>query len=326
MTERSAWRRDDMDNTFYDIICDAAGNGAVKRDALLKRYTTFRIGGPADILVSVSSQEALLRVMTEITGRSVPYCIIGRGSNLVFDDAGFRGVVVRICESQGDEALKIVSSDAGSAVIYGFAGCTLSAASTFAMENELSGLEFASGIPGSIGGGVVMNAGAYGGELSQCVIKSTYLKLDGDVPEVGTLEGEEQGFAYRDSAYQRNGLIVTGAYFKLKKGTDRETIASKMRELNGRRREKQPLELPSAGSAFKRPKNDFAGRLIEASGLRGFRIGGAQVSEKHCGFIVNRGGATAEDVRALVKAVRERVFDNTGVVLEPEIKFVKERN
>ena len=171
----------------------------------------------------------------------------------------------------------------------------------------------------------MMNAGAYGGELSQCVIKSCYISAGSGAPEEGVLEGEAQRFGYRDSAYQKNGAIVTGAYFRLLKGRTRDEIASKMRELTARRRDKQPLEFPSAGSAFKRPAGDFAGRLIEASGLKGFRIGGAQVSEKHCGFIINRGGATAADVRAVIDAVREKVFADSGVMLEPEIKFAKER-
>ncbi|MBO4326968.1 MAG: UDP-N-acetylmuramate dehydrogenase [Clostridia bacterium] len=311
--------------TLYEDLCAAAGREKVKRDALLKRYTTFRIGGPADILVNVSDTASLVRVMTVLLEHDAPYFMIGRGSNLVFADGGFRGTVVRSCEGTGSEGFRIVSDNEEEAVVYGFAGSTLSSLSSYACDNELTGLEFASGIPGSIGGGVLMNAGAYGGELSQCVIKSTYLDLSGDRPLEGQLEGEAQKFGYRDSAYQHNGFIVTGAFFRLGKGRAREEIASKMRELNARRRDKQPLEFPSAGSAFKRPPGDFAGRLIEASGLKGFRIGGAQVSEKHCGFIVNRGGATAEDVKAVINAVRERVFADSGVMLEPEIKFAKER-
>lgn len=310
---------------MYEKLCAAAGSGKVKKDALLKRYTTFRIGGPADYLVNVSDADCLKRVMAVLLEEGAPYYVIGRGSNLVFDDAGFRGTVVRLCDGAGSEGFRITEEDKESAVVYAFGGSLLSALAAYACENEFSGLEFASGIPGSVGGGVLMNAGAYGGELAQCVIKSCYISVSSGIPEEGVLEGEAQRFGYRDSAYQKNGAIVTGAYFRLLKGMSRDEIASKMRELNARRRDKQPLEFPSAGSAFKRPAGDFAGRLIEASGLKGFRIGGAQVSEKHCGFIINRGGATAADVRAVIDAVREKVFADSGVMLEPEIKFAKER-
>ena len=247
---------------------------------------------------------------------------MGRGSNLVFDDAGFRGVVLRLCDS--DECLRIVEEDNDSALVYAFAGAALTRLAIFAFEHGLSGLEFASGIPGSVGGGVVMDAGAYGGQLADCVVRSEYVRRVPDY-EAGAFDGAAQQFGYRTSVYQSGEYIVTGAYFRLRKGREKADIGAEMRELNGRRREKQPLEYPSAGSAFKRPAGDYAGRLIEASGLRGYRIGGAQVSEKHCGFIVNRGGATAADVRALVDAVREKVYADSGVLLEPEIKFVGER-
>ena len=307
---------------MYKRLCAVAGEGNVTRHAGLDRLTTFRIGGEADYLVNAGSAEVLGGVLRLCAAEQVPLYVMGRGSNLVFDDAGFRGVVLRLCDS--DECFRIVEEDAESALVYAFAGAALTRLAVFALEHGLTGLEFASGIPGSVGGGVVMNAGAYGGELVNCVVRSEYVRR---VPEyeAGAFEGEAQRFGYRTSVYQSGEYIVTGAYFRLRKGRDRAEISAEMRELNGRRRDKQPLEYPSAGSAFKRPQGDYAGRLIEASGLRGFRIGGAQVSEKHCGFIVNRGGATAADVRALVKAVRERVYADSGVLLEPEIKFVGER-
>ncbi|MBQ2306495.1 MAG: UDP-N-acetylmuramate dehydrogenase [Clostridia bacterium] len=307
---------------MYKRLCAVAGEDNVTRRAKLDRLTTFRIGGEADHLVNVSSAEALGGILRLCRDEQVPVYVMGRGSNLVFDDAGFRGVVLRLCDS--DECFRIVEEDNDSALVYAFAGAALTRLAIFAFEHGLSGLEFASGIPGSVGGGVVMDAGAYGGQLADCVVRSEYVRRVPDY-EAGAFDGAAQQFGYRTSVYQSGEYIVTGAYFRLRKGREKADIGAEMRELNGRRREKQPLEYPSAGSAFNRPAGDYAGRLIEASGLRGYRIGGAQVSEKQCGFIVNRGGATAADVRALVNAVREKVYADSGVLLEPEIKFVGER-
>ena len=307
---------------MYKRLCAVAGEDNVTRRAKLDRLTTFRIGGEADHLVNVSSAEALGGILRLCRDEQVPVYVMGRGSNLVFDDAGFRGVVLRLCDS--DECLRIVEEDNDSALVYAFAGAALTRLAIFAFEHGLSGLEFASGIPCSVGGGVVMDAGAYGGQLADCVVRSEYVRRVPDY-EAGAFDGAAQQFGYRTSVYQSGEYIVTGAYFRLRKGREKADIGAEMSELNGRRREKQPLEYPSAGSAFKRPAGDYAGRLIEASGLRGYRIGGAQGSEKHCGFIVNRGGATAADVRALVDAVREKVYADSGVLLEPEIKFVGER-
>ncbi len=325
---------DNVDNTeLYKKLAEACGASNVKKNAPLSRCTTFKVGGPADLLVNAGNAETLKAALETAAGAGAPFYVIGRGSNLVFDDAGFKGVVIRLCdgEKRGAAGPELIEEDEEGALVYAYGGTALSAVASFACDRGLTGLEFASGIPGTVGGGVLMNAGAYGGELCQCVVKSNYIEIvkdevngTGTVRE-GALEGEAQGFSYRHSAYQDNGFIVTGAYFRLKKGRSKMDITAEMRELNRRRREKQPLELPSAGSAFKRPPGDFAGRLIEASGLKGFAVGGAQVSEKHAGFIVNRGGATAADIRALVDAVRERVFADSGVMLEPEIRFVGER-
>ncbi len=364
---------DDNFSSIYKYLTEICGAVNVKRNAPLSRYTTFKVGGPADILVCAADARALRSVLEATADAGVPVYIMGRGSNLVFDDAGFRGIVVRLCEpgrrktsalaegsmtegslTPAEGSLKpahrssthgsplqtggesstgpvITDENSENATVYAYAGVMLSSLSAFACEHGLTGLEFASGIPGTVGGGVLMNAGAYGGELSQCVIKSTYLEIvrdgSGNAAKVreGVLEGDRQQFSYRHSAYQDNGFTVTGAYFLLKKGRSREEIAADMQELNRRRREKQPLELPSAGSAFKRPQGDFAGRLIEASGLKGYTVGGAQVSEKHAGFVVNRGGATAKDIRDVIDGVRARVFADSGVMLEPEIRFVGER-
>ena len=251
---------------MYEKLCAAAGSGKVKKDALLKRYTTFRIGGPADQLVNVSDADSLKRVMAVLLEERAPYYVIGRGSNLVFDDAGFRGTVVRLCDGAGTEGFRIIEEDDESAVVYAFGGSLLSALSSYACENELSGLEFASGIPGSVGGGVMMNAGAYGGELSQCVIKSCYISAGSGAPEEGVLEGEAQRFGYRDSAYQKNGAIVTGAYFRLLKGRTRDEIASKMRELNARRRDNSRLSFRARAARLNAPPAILRGGLLRLRG------------------------------------------------------------
>lgn len=312
-------------NELLSKLAASCGSDKVKRNVPLSRLTTFRTGGRADIVVSVTCPEEIRRAIAAVREAKIPYYVLGRGSNVVFCDEGFRGAVIRICEpgyGEGRDGFSVVSDSDEDAVVYACAGSKLSALAAFACSLGLTGLEFASGIPGSVGGGILMNAGAYGGELKDCAVKSEY--IDPESGAEGALEGEAQGFGYRESAYQKNGFIVTGAYFKLAKGKTKTEISSKMRELNARRRDKQPLDFPSAGSAFKRPAGDFAGRLIEASGLKGFSVGGAGVSEKHCGFIINRGGATSSDVIGVVRAVREKVFADSGVLLEPEIRFVGE--
>ncbi len=329
---------------MFGRLCAVAGAENVLKDAEMERFTTFRVGGRADYVVNVYSPAVLAPLLRLCESENVRVALMGRGSNLVFDDDGFRGVIIRFCDASGGirilsgdglpaggESLSgdgITTGDGDHVVIYSFAGVQLSRLASCALELGLSGLEFASGIPGSVGGGVVMNAGAYGGQLSDVVVRSDYVKLDRgpgtglNAYETGSFEGGAQDFGYRHSVYLGGGYAVTGAYFRLLRTGDRDAIGAKMRELNARRREKQPLEYPSAGSAFKRPDGDFAGRLIEAAGLRGLSVGGAQVSEKHCGFIVNRGGATAEDIKTLVGIVRERVYADSGVMLEPEIRFV----
>ncbi len=290
----------------------------------LRKHTTFRIGGPADYMVFPESEAEISSVVSLCKEQHIPFMVIGNGSNLLFDDKGFRGCIIQLADRfAGIE----VEADCR-CTFYAKAGTSLAKAANYAYEHMLTGLEFASGIPGSVGGGVLMNAGAYGGELSQCVGASKYLDISalkaGNSDYIKTRTGEAQGFAYRHSIYQEEDTVVLGAYFTLELTDCKEAIGARMKELNARRREKQPLEYPSAGSAFKRPVGDYAARLIEVSGLKGLRVGDAMVSPKHSGFIINVGDASAQDVRALMEQVQERVYQDSGIMLEPEIRIIKE--
>lgn len=274
-------------------------------------HTTFRIGGPADCM-AFPNEEELLGLLAELKRREIPFFILGSGSNLLVSDAGIRGVVLH---TAGLDRL-MVEDDR----IRVGAGVPLSRIAQAALKAQLQGFEFAAGIPGSVGGAVVMNAGAYDGEMKDVVERTVCLDEAGN-PIV--LQGEEHGFGYRKSVLQGTALLVTETEIKLHPG-NKEEISAEMNRLAQARREKQPLELPSAGSAFRRPEGYFAAKLIDDAGLRGLSCGGAQVSEKHTGFIVNRGGATAEDVRRLIGMVQEKVLAAFGVQLEPEIKMVGE--
>ncbi len=292
----------------------------------LCRHSTFRIGGPADYFVTPKDETELIEVLKLCKQEQIPCMIIGNGSNLLFDDGGFRGCIIQLAEQFS--GIEKISEQDNQVTFYAKAGTSLTKTAVYACDHLLTGLEFAAGIPGSVGGGVLMNAGAYGGELSQCVQGTKYLDLEvlkagcGDC--IKTCTGEDQKFSYRHSFFQERATVVLGAYFTLNVTDCRENIANCMKELNARRRDKQPLEYPSAGSVFKRPKGDFAGRLIEASGLKGLRIGDAMVSPKHSGFIVNVGKATASDVLKLMDAVCRKVHEDSGVWLEPEIRIIKE--
>ncbi|MBP3391775.1 MAG: UDP-N-acetylmuramate dehydrogenase [Clostridia bacterium] len=290
----------------------------------LSRHSTFRIGGPADYFVMPETETELVQILAACKASGTPVLIIGNGSNLLFDDKGFRGCIIQLA----NHFTGIEPDENDPCAFYAKAGTSLAKAAAYACERQLTGLEFASGIPGSVGGGVLMNAGAYGGELSQCVTTSRYLDLDalaaGEANYIKTYTGEAQKFGYRHSVYQEKDSIILGAFFTLQPEPCREQIAARMKELNLRRKEKQPLEYPSAGSTFKRPQGDFAGRLIEASGLKGFRIGDAMVSEKHAGFVINAGNATCAQVLELIEAVQRRVQADSGILLEPEIKMIKE--
>lgn len=274
-------------------------------------HTTFRIGGPADCLLELEDVEQLIGVQGYLSRVGVPFFLLGNGSNLLVSDEGYRGVVLRIGQ-------KMSGIEVEGSLLKVQAGATMAQAARAALEHGLTGLEFASGIPGTVGGGVVMNAGANGGEMSQVVQQVNVVNARGDLME---LDNETMEFGYRTSSIRRNAFAVTSVVFRLEQG-DREEIRAKMEELAARRREKQPLEQPSAGSTFKRPAGRYAGQLIMEAGLRGYQCGGARVSDKHCGFVVNTGTATAQDVRDVIATVQERVKEKFNVDLEPEILFL----
>ncbi len=280
-----------------------------KRGADMKKYTSFKIGGPADLLAEPENT-AQLRAVLEAC-KAVPHLVIGNGTNLLVGDGGYRGVIIRI----GNRFSSIrVCGDR----IFADAGASLGAISRIAMEKGLCGMAPLSGIPATCGGAVIMNAGAYGGEMADVVESVRFVTPDGEAGE-----SFDHGFSYRHSFYMGKDMIITDVVFKLWAG-ESDAIRREMEELSVKRREKQPLTLPSAGSAFKRPKDGFAAKMIDEAGLRGFSIGGAAVSEKHAGFVVNTGNATAKDVRRLLLAVQEKVRETHGVLLEPEIQFVGE--
>ena len=275
-------------------------------------HTSFRIGGAADVYVRPLSEEGLLVTLDNCRRQRAPYMILGKGTNLLVSDRGYRGVMIDMT------GLDEVSAD-GNRITAG-CGAGLASVARCAAEHSLGGLEFAAGIPGSLGGGIFMNAGAYGGEMKDVVRSVRVLKPDLTAAE---LPAEELGLGYRTSRFKESGEIILGAELELVPGV-REEIEARMKELNALRRGKQPLELPSAGSTFKRPKGHFAGRLIEEAGLSGYQVGQAQISPKHCGFAVNLGGASARDVYRLIRDVQAKVKENSGVELEPEVVLVGE--
>ncbi len=277
-------------------------------DEPMSRHTTFKCGGPARLFIRPENVNQLKEVMKLINRLGLDYFILGNGSNLLVSDSGFDGVVV----STG--LLKDISLK-GTKEIYAEAGAVNASIAAFAKDNELTGFEFAAGIPGSIGGAMIMNAGAYGGEMKQVVKEVTVLSPEG---EIMVLNNDTMEFGYRRSAIKGKGFIVLSVLLSLKKG-DKKVISETMQDLALRRKEKQPLEYPSAGSTFKRPQGYFAGKLIEDAGLRGFAHGNAQVSEKHCGFVINKGNATASEVYELIHKVQNKVYENSGVKLEPEV-------
>ena len=279
----------------------------------MSSHTTFRIGGPADYFVMPSDAGELADILKICKAENVPYFILGNGSNLLVGDRGYRGVVIQLYKNFDEITIE-------DTMVTAKAGAMLIRVAKEAGKAGLTGLEFASGIPGTIGGAMVMNAGAYGGEMKDVVSSVTVLTGEG---EVKTLTGEEMNFRYRGSVVEDQGYIVLEAVLKLAKG-DIQEIQARMEELSIQRRTKQPIEYPSAGSTFKRPQGYFAGKLIMDSGLRGFRVGGAQISEKHCGFVINTGEATAADVMQLIRAVSDRVEEQFGVALEPEVKRIGE--
>ena len=301
-----------MNQKFIETLQQIVGEENIRKNEPMSAHTTFRVGGPADIMVWPKG-EALAEVIRICKEQEVPYYIVGNGSNLLVGDGGIRGLVIVIGKVQDD-----ISVD-GEYVVAG-AGELLSKTANVAAEHGLGGMEFAAGIPGTIGGAVVMNAGAYGGEMKDIIERVTVVDKSGNEKEL-TLEELELG--YRTSCIPKNGYVVEKAVLRLA-AADKAAIKARMDELKEMRVSKQPLEYPSAGSTFKRPEGYFAGKLIMDAGLRGYQVGGAQVSEKHCGFVINRGGATAADICKLMADVNAEVEKQFGVTLEPEVKRIGE--
>lgn len=297
---------------LYERLHNTLPGLELRRGEPMSRHTTFRVGGPAALMALPAAEEELIQAVSVARELDVTPVFMGNGSNLLVDDNGLGAFVIKTvpgfsrCQGEG-------------AVLEAQAGILLAQLAREAANRSLSGLEFAHGIPGSLGGAVTMNAGAYDGEMKQVVTRVRVLGTDGAVEE---LEAEACRFSYRHSAFSDGSRLILSARVELTPG-DGEQIRARMAELSARRREKQPLDLPSAGSTFKRPQGYFAAALIDQCGLKGLRIGGAMVSEKHAGFVVNAGGATCADILALMDQVRQRVFRETGVELEPEIKYLR---
>jgi UDP-N-acetylmuramate dehydrogenase len=279
---------------------------------MMNRHTTFRTGGPAAYYLVPETPEEVDAAIAFAREKQMEFCVIGKGSNLLVSDDGYDGVIIEI----GNALSTIRIYEETNAVA--LAGISLAKMAAFLAENSLTGFEFAAGIPGNLGGGIAMNAGAYGGEIKDVIKSVSLLTESGDSL---MLSGDKLELSYRSSVIQKKHYTVLTAVFSLEQG-DREEIYEKMKEFGRRRREKQPLEYPSAGSTFKRPEGHFAGKLIEDAGLRGYRIGDAQVSEKHCGFVINRGNAEAAQIYELICHVREEVKKQFGVELEPEVKLL----
>ncbi|NLK94288.1 MAG: UDP-N-acetylmuramate dehydrogenase [Clostridiales bacterium] len=297
---------------YKDLFIDIYSKDEIMINSLMKEHIYFKVGGPVDILLNPSKSEQIIKTIRICRENNIPYIVIGNGSNLLVKDGGIRGIVIKLCalnklEINGD------SIKAG-------AGVLLKDVSEFALENSLTGFEFACGIPGSVGGAVFMNAGAYDGEIKNVVKEIEVIDKEGNYK---VLRGDEIKLGYRTSNIKDEKYIVISATFKLTPG-DKGKIESRIKELTEKRESKQPLEYPSAGSTFKRPEGYFAGKLIEDSGLKGYQIGGAAVSEKHSGFIINKDNATAKDVLDLIKYVQKKVKSKFGVELTPEVRILGE--
>ena len=302
-----------MKQNIKERFGELLGNECVLVNEPMSAHTTFRIGGPADYFLLPSSYEQIGEIIKICKEETLPYFILGNGSNLLVSDAGYRGVIIQLFRNMGEIEVQ-------GTILRAQAGALLSGIAAAAKNASLTGMEFASGIPGTLGGAVVMNAGAYGGEMKDILKEVTVMTQDG---EILVLPQEKLEMGYRQSIVKKAGYLVLEAVISLEKGNPEE-IKEKTKQLTEQRVSKQPLEFPSAGSTFKRPEGHFAGKLIMDSGLRGYRVGGAQVSEKHCGFVINTGGATAADVCRLMQEVSDIVKEKYDVVLEPEIKFLGE--
>lgn len=300
-----------MEMDIYKGLAEIVGIGNVNQNEPMSEHTTFQVGGLADFFVCPTSIQQIQDIIALVKQNNVPYFIMGNGSNLLVSDDGFRGVVIQI--HRNFNAVECADN-----TITAMAGATLAATAAQAQQNGLTGFEFASGIPGTIGGAMSMNAGAYGGEMKDVAQSATVLDQDGNVIE---LNKQELDLGYRTSVLSKKGYIALTVTLALKPG-NKEEIAAKMAEYSQARRSKQPLEYPSAGSTFKRPEGYFAGKLIQDAGLRGYRVGGAQISEKHCGFVINCGNATAADILQLIRDVQDKVYDMFQVRLETEVRML----
>ena len=297
-----------MYTDFLKEIASFMEGEDIKIDEMMSKHTSFRVGGPAKVFLTVHSEESLRNILLALKRYELPYFVLGNGSNLLVSDEGYDGVMVYLGEEFSEVEITGTQMRAKAAALLG-------KVARMAMEEELAGLEFAAGIPGSLGGGVVMNAGAYGGELSQVVTKVRAMNPDGEIIE---LEKDQLLLGYRTSIFKTKPFVILEVFMELQKG-NKEEILVKIKEYTKARVEKQPLEYPSAGSTFKRPEGYFAGKLIMDAGLRGYRVGDAQVSEKHCGFVINRGNATATEIKTLMENVAKKVKEEFGVDLEAEV-------
>ena len=302
-----------MNLDFYNQLINCIDKERVLLDEPMKQHTTFRVGGNADYFVMPQSAEEVKNIVALCKEADMPYYILGNGSNLLVGDKGYRGVIIQIYKEMNHIRIdgdKVIAQ----------AGALLSRVGTATLEAELTGFEFAAGIPGTVGGAVFMNAGAYGGEMKDIIANAIVLTQDGDIV---TINKEDLELGYRTSVIAKKGYVVLEVEYQLQKG-DKEAIRARMDELKVQRVTKQPLEYPSAGSTFKRSEGYFAGKLIQDAGLRGFQVGGAQVSEKHCGFVINKDQATAADIQELMRQVSDKVMQEFGVKLEPEVKTLGE--
>ena len=299
---------------IYELLAKAIPKERIRINEPMSEHTSFNIGGPADLFVTVMDEEELAIVLRLACENNAHHLIIGNGSNFLVSDNGYRGIIVKLGDAFSDISVE------GNEITVG-AGKLLSGVSAFACRNGLAGLEFASGIPGTIGGAIFMNAGAYGGEMKDIVRSARLMSADGS--RVTELSKDELGLEYRHSIIQETGDIVLSVVLGLEPD-DSDAISARIAELSARRNAKQPVQYPSAGSTFKRPVGGYAAALIESAGLKGYAIGGAKVSEKHSGFIINTGGATCKDVLELMKYVQQKVYENSGIMLEPEVRIIGE--
>lgn len=302
-----------MNKSVESLAAYLGGEGIkYEKNVSFKTLTSFKTGGNAGLTVSPKTVDELQKCVGFMNAGACPYLVLGKGSNVLAPDEGYDGAVLLTAEMN---EIRLVDET----TIECLAGTPLMSLCMFALDKGLTGLEFAYGIPGSVGGAVYMNGGAYGGEMKDVLIKTEHVLPDGSL---GCFEGDEMQLSYRHSAYTDSNFVIARATMKLALGNKTE-IEAKMQELMGRRKDKQPLEFPSAGSTFKRPEGHFAGALIEQSNLKGTGVGGAQVSEKHAGFIINRGNATSADVLSLIEVCRETVLRDSGIMLEPEVRIIE---